>query len=47
MTSGGTIDHELLATLADDFAARVRRGEQPTVDEYARRHPALAENLIQ
>ena len=31
-----TIDHEQLAALADEFTARHRRGERPTVDEYAR-----------
>ncbi|HEX2475696.1 MAG TPA: serine/threonine-protein kinase [Lacipirellulaceae bacterium] len=37
-----TADDDLLAALADDFAARLRHGEHPTVDEYAERHPALA-----
>ena len=37
-----TLDHEHLAALADEFIARYRRGERPTVDEYARRYPHLA-----
>jgi hypothetical protein len=31
-----------LDALADDYVARVRRGEQPSIDAYATRHPALA-----
>ncbi len=42
-TSGErTGEPELLTELADDFAHRYRRGERPTVDEYAQRYPALA-----
>jgi non-specific serine/threonine protein kinase/serine/threonine-protein kinase len=33
---------ELLAELADDFLRRYRAGEQPSVDDYAARHPELA-----
>jgi eukaryotic-like serine/threonine-protein kinase len=40
-----TGDDELLATLADDFAASLRRGEHPTVEEYVAKHPALAERI--
>ncbi len=40
-----TADEELLAALADEFAARLRRGEHPTVEEYAAEHPALAERI--
>ena len=40
-----TADEELLVVLADEFAARLRRGEQPQVEEYANRHPALAERI--
>ena len=39
-------DDELLAALADDFAARVRRGEQPKVDDYLARHPAAPADRI-
>jgi len=38
-------DEGLLAALADEFAARLRRGEQPQVEEYVERHPALAERI--
>ena len=41
----GSGDEELLAALADDFAARVRRHERPTVEEYTVKHPALAERI--
>ncbi|HEY3391593.1 MAG TPA: hypothetical protein VGK58_02720, partial [Lacipirellulaceae bacterium] len=40
-----TADEELLADLADDFAARLRRGEHPSVEEYTAEHPALAERI--
>src|SRR5262245_54551476 len=35
----------LLNELAEDFAARCRRGEQPAVTEYISRHPELADEL--
>jgi tetratricopeptide (TPR) repeat protein len=38
-------DAELLAALADDFAARLRRREHPTVEEYVARHPGLADRI--
>ena len=31
--------------LAEEFAARLRRGETPAVEEYAQAHPALAEEI--
>ena len=34
-----TVDDDLLAALADEFAARVRRGERPVVEEYVAKHP--------
>ena len=36
---------EALAALADDFAARLRRGERMTVEAYAANHPDLAERI--
>jgi hypothetical protein len=36
---------ELLAELADDFLCRYRAGEQPSVDEYATKHPELADQI--
>ena len=35
----------LLVALADDFAERVRRRERPVVEEYAAKHPELADAL--
>lgn len=40
--SEATIDRDPLEQLADEFAARCRRGESPSVAEYAARHPGLA-----
>ena len=36
---------ELLAELADEFLRRHRGGDRPSVDEYAGRHPDLAERI--
>src|SRR5262245_31343259 len=36
-----------VSPLAEEFAARVRRGERPSVTEYVARHPDLAERLRQ
>ena len=38
-------DEELLAAVADEFAARVRRRERPRVEEYVAKHPALADRI--
>jgi serine/threonine protein kinase len=38
-------DEELLAALADEFGARLRRREQPSVEEYVAKHPTLAERV--
>src|SRR5262245_29309854 len=35
----------LLGQLAEEFAARVRAGQLPALEEYAARHPALAERI--
>jgi serine/threonine-protein kinase len=35
----------LVGEVADEFTDRLRRGERPEVEEYVRRHPALAEEL--
>jgi WD40 repeat protein len=35
----------LLGRLAGEFAARVREGELPSIEEYAARHPELAERI--
>ena len=36
---------ELLAQLADEFLRRHRAGEHPSLDEYAAKHPDLAERI--
>ena len=38
-------EHGLLAELADDFARRYRGGERPSIEAYARAHPALADQV--
>src|SRR5207247_5687236 len=35
----------LLNHLADEFAARYRRGERPSLQEYIDRHPQLADDI--
>jgi serine/threonine protein kinase/Flp pilus assembly protein TadD len=37
----------LVGRIADEFIERLHRGEQPDVEEYARRHPELADVLRQ
>ena len=41
----GAPDRDPLDCLADDFAARCRRGESPSIAEYAAAHPCLAERI--
>ena len=36
--------YELLDQLADEIAARLRRGERPSLQEYTERHPELADD---
>ena len=36
-------DLNLVQQLADEFAQRLRRGERPSINEYAQRYPGLAE----
>src|SRR3954469_5796947 len=38
-------DRHPLDVLAEEFAARCRSGERPSINEYARNHPDLAEQL--
>src|SRR5260370_24722099 len=38
-------DRDPIEVLADEFLARRRRGEHPTIGEYAARYPALAEAI--
>ena len=37
----------LLGQVADEFTERLHQGEQPDVEEYARRYPEIAELLCQ
>ena len=37
--------YDLLDRLADEFAARFRRGERPALKEYTDRYPELAEEI--
>jgi WD40 repeat protein/serine/threonine protein kinase/tetratricopeptide (TPR) repeat protein len=41
----GSADYLLLTRLADEFAARYRAGERPSLQEYVDRHPALADEI--
>src|SRR5687767_4595623 len=38
-------DDDWLAELADEFLRRHRAGERPTVDEYVKKHPELADQI--
>ena len=38
---------ELIGELAEEFAQRLRDGEKPDVEEYAHRHPEVAEAIRQ
>ena len=43
-----TPDHEeLLATLVEEYLEARRRGEAPTLAEYAAQHPECAEELLE
>src|SRR5262249_53429139 len=43
--SGSSDDRNPVEVLADDFVERQRRGERPTLDEYCRRYPELADDI--
>ena len=43
--SDSTSGPDLFNRLADEFAERYRRGERPTLSEYAGKHPDLAEQI--
>jgi serine/threonine protein kinase/WD40 repeat protein len=43
--SSASSDRNPVDLLAEDFAARLRRGERPSVEEYAARHPELADDI--
>jgi hypothetical protein len=44
MSSNSSERFDLLDRIADEFAARWRKGEQPSVDEYVERYPDLVLN---
>jgi hypothetical protein len=44
-TSSSSANYVLLTRLADEFAARFRAGERPSLQEYIDRHPELAEDI--
>ena len=44
-TSGSSSDRNPVEALADDFLRRQRGGERPTLEEYCRRHPELADEI--
>jgi len=38
-------DSSIVETLADEFAERLRRGESPSISEYADAHPECADEI--
>jgi eukaryotic-like serine/threonine-protein kinase len=44
-TSDSSVNYLLLTRLADEFAARYRAGERPSLQEYIDRHPELADDI--
>ena len=38
-------EESLLAGLADEYTARLKRGEQPRIEEFTRRHPELSREI--
>ena len=45
MSSSESEQYDLLDRLADEFAARFRRGERPALKEYTDRYPELADDI--
>src|SRR6185437_17027066 len=43
--SGTSQDRNPVEALADDFLRRQRGGERPTLEDYCRRHPELADEI--
>src|SRR5262245_60004103 len=39
-------ERNLIEDIADEFVQRIRRGEKPSVTEYAERHPELAQEIL-
>jgi WD40 repeat protein/serine/threonine protein kinase len=46
-SSEGSANYVLLTRLADEFAARYRAGERPSLQEYIDRYPALADDILE
>ena len=44
-TSNSSANYVLLTRLADEFAARYRAGERPTLEDYIDRYPELADEI--
>ena len=44
-TSESSANYVLLTRLADEFAARYRAGERPSLQEYIDRYPELADDI--
>src|SRR3954447_19445548 len=44
-SSGSSNDRNPVEELADEFLRRQRGGEHPTLEEYCRRHPELADDI--
>src|SRR5437660_444279 len=44
-SSPSSSDRDPIERLADSFIARFRAGERPSVEEYAARHPDLADEI--
>jgi WD40 repeat protein/serine/threonine protein kinase/tetratricopeptide (TPR) repeat protein len=45
MSAHSSSKYALLDQLAEEFAARVRRGERPSLQEYIEKHPELADDI--
>ena len=45
MSNSGSANYVLLTQLADEFAARYRAGERPSLQEYTDRYPELAADI--
>ena len=42
---GSSNDRNPVEALAEEFLERQRRGERPTLEDYCRRHPELADDI--
>jgi hypothetical protein len=43
--ASASIDRDPFDQLAEEFTKRVRRGEEPPISEFTRRHPELADEI--